>query len=234
MQTPSSAGEWRQQLQYEASAQARLQALQRALTALGSSSQADVGCAGVLAALLQLLALQDGAVLARRGQRAQVLAAQGAALPPGASIRFEEQAAAWWLPPRPVGSQDRVIAVRTPNDTVGLLCVGWRSGQEPSFEDLQLVSVFAALLPAWLVEAPRATRRLAVEPAALERGSLLSARERQVLALLPRGLTNAALAAELGIAPGTVKVHVERILHKLQVSDRTQAAVYAVQAGIAT
>lgn len=233
MQTPSSAGEWRQQLQSEASAQARLQALQRALAALSGSLEVDAGSAGLLAALLDLLALQDGAVLARRGQRAQILAAQGAALPPGASIRFDEEAAAWWLPPRPVGSQDRVIAVRTPSETVGLLCVGWRCGQEPSSEDLQLLSLFAALLPAWLVEVPRGARRLAVEPAALKRGGLLSARERQVLALLPRGLTNAALAAELGIAPGTVKVHVERILHKLQVSDRTQAAVYAVQTGIA-
>ena len=53
-----------------------------------------------------------------------------------------------------------------------------------------------------------------------------------MLALLPRGLTNAALAAELGISAGTVKVHVERILHKLQVGDRTQAAVYAVQTGL--
>ncbi|MCF5965090.1 LuxR C-terminal-related transcriptional regulator, partial [Xanthomonas perforans] len=45
--------------------------------------------------------------------------------------------------------------------------------------------------------------------------------------------TNATLAAELGISPGTVKVHVERILQKLEVKDRTQAAVYAVQSGLA-
>jgi DNA-binding NarL/FixJ family response regulator len=75
--------------------------------------------------------------------------------------------------------------------------------------------------------APR--RRRAVS---LDRLDALSAREKQVLSLLPRGLTNAALAAELGISPGTAKIHVERILHKLQVSDRTQAAVYAVQAGV--
>ncbi len=54
-----------------------------------------------------------------------------------------------------------------------------------------------------------------------------------MLALLSRGLTNAALGAELGISAGTAKVHVERILHKLQVADRTQAAVVAVQAGVA-
>jgi len=62
----------------------------------------------------------------------------------------------------------------------------------------------------------------------------LTRRERQVLALLPRGLTNAALAEELGIAPGTAKVHVERILHKLALADRTQAAVFAMRQGVAT
>ncbi|NEL79743.1 MAG: response regulator transcription factor, partial [Xanthomonas perforans] len=66
-----------------------------------------------------------------------------------------------------------------------------------------------------------------------DRLAALSKREKQVLSLLPRGLTNATLAAELGISPGTVKVHVERILQKLEVKDRTQAAVYAVQAGLA-
>ncbi|RBJ29628.1 DNA-binding response regulator, partial [Xanthomonas oryzae pv. oryzae] len=66
-----------------------------------------------------------------------------------------------------------------------------------------------------------------------DRLGALSKREKQVLSLLPRGLTNASLAAELGIAPGTVKVHVERILQKLEVKDRTQAAVYAVQSRLA-
>ncbi|WP_231108233.1 response regulator transcription factor, partial [Xanthomonas graminis] len=77
----------------------------------------------------------------------------------------------------------------------------------------------------------RAPRRR--KPAPPDRLGALSARERQVLALLPRGLTNAGLGAELGISTGTAKVHVERILQKLQLSDRTQAAVYAVQAGMA-
>jgi DNA-binding NarL/FixJ family response regulator len=79
-----------------------------------------------------------------------------------------------------------------------------------------------------VAEPARAPRRR--KPAPPDR---LSARERQVLALLPRGLTNAGLGAELGISTGTAKVHVERILQKLQLSDRTQAAVYAVQAGMA-
>ena len=60
---------------------------------------------------------------------------------------------------------------------------------------------------------------------------MLTPRELQVFALLPRGLTNAAMADELGIAACTVKTHVERILQKLGLDDRTQAAVRAAECG---
>ncbi|MES2500939.1 MAG: response regulator transcription factor [Pseudomonadota bacterium] len=59
----------------------------------------------------------------------------------------------------------------------------------------------------------------------------LTPREREILALLPSGLSNNELGAKLGIAPGTAKIHVERILNKLGVKDRTQAAVKAVELG---
>lgn len=59
----------------------------------------------------------------------------------------------------------------------------------------------------------------------------LTPREREVFALLPSGASNATLAEKLGISPGTVKIHIERILSKLDLNDRTQAAVRAVEAG---
>jgi DNA-binding NarL/FixJ family response regulator len=59
----------------------------------------------------------------------------------------------------------------------------------------------------------------------------LTPREREVFALLPAGLSNNELGRKLGIAPGTAKTHVERILNKLGVKDRTQAAVKAVELG---
>lgn len=59
----------------------------------------------------------------------------------------------------------------------------------------------------------------------------LTPREREVLALLPSGASNAILAEKLDIAPGTVKIHIERILSKLDLNDRTQAAVLAVEMG---
>lgn len=59
----------------------------------------------------------------------------------------------------------------------------------------------------------------------------LTPREREILALLPAGLSNNELGEKLGIASGTAKIHVERILNKLGVKDRTQAAVKAVELG---
>ena len=60
----------------------------------------------------------------------------------------------------------------------------------------------------------------------------LTPRQRAVLRLLVRGWTNREIAAELRVAPGTVKNHVAKILATLDVSDRTQAAVRAVVDGI--
>jgi len=57
--------------------------------------------------------------------------------------------------------------------------------------------------------------------------TLLSAREREVLALIARGDSNKVIARKLDIAETTVKVHVQHILRKLQLSSRVQAAVYA-------
>ena len=58
--------------------------------------------------------------------------------------------------------------------------------------------------------------------AAMER---LTEREREVLDLIAEGMTNKAIARTLQISPSTVKAHVERVISKLGVADRTQAAV---------
>lgn len=62
---------------------------------------------------------------------------------------------------------------------------------------------------------------------------LLTPRETEVLRLVARGQTNREIAARLIVAVGTIKAHVEHILDKLDVSDRTQAAVLAVELGLA-
>ena len=54
----------------------------------------------------------------------------------------------------------------------------------------------------------------------------LSPREREILALIAKGASNKELARDLNIAEATVKIHVQHILRKLNLSSRVQAAVY--------
>jgi NarL family two-component system response regulator LiaR len=60
----------------------------------------------------------------------------------------------------------------------------------------------------------------------------LTRREHEVLTLIAHGHSNKRIAADLGIAEKTVKAHVGRVLAKLGVADRTQAALLAVQRGL--
>ena len=60
----------------------------------------------------------------------------------------------------------------------------------------------------------------------------LTPRETEVLTLLTTGQTNQQIAESLNISKGTVKIHVEHIIRKLEVSDRTQAAVRAIELGV--
>ena len=63
--------------------------------------------------------------------------------------------------------------------------------------------------------------------ASLPTGPVLPPREREVLVRLARGLSNRQIASELGIAERTVKVHVGSVFRRLQVADRTTAALWA-------
>jgi len=80
--------------------------------------------------------------------------------------------------------------------------------------------------------APRVIRE-AVGPGTASAREALTPRELDVLRLLARGLPNKLIARELGIAERTVKTHVSSILAKLDVTDRTQAALYAVRERLA-
>nr|WP_200873359.1 response regulator transcription factor [Actinokineospora spheciospongiae] len=83
------------------------------------------------------------------------------------------------------------------------------------------------------VLSPRITRRLmdrvAVEAGALDRAraalSTLTAREHEVAVGVGRGLSNAEIAAELGVSTATVKAHLTRVLGKLALGNRTQIAL---------
>ena len=63
-------------------------------------------------------------------------------------------------------------------------------------------------------------------------GKNLTKREREILALVAEGMSNREIADRLVLSPETVKSHVAAILEKLNVSDRTQAAIFAVRNGL--
>jgi two-component system, NarL family, response regulator LiaR len=88
--------------------------------------------------------------------------------------------------------------------------------------------------PALHPEAQRRLMQQVVEPPARPPHGDLTERERDVLALIARGRSNKEIAAALGLTEGTVKGYVSAILSKLDVADRTQAALYAVRHGLAS
>ncbi|MDX3587497.1 response regulator transcription factor [Streptomyces europaeiscabiei] len=102
-------------------------------------------------------------------------------------------------------------------------------------EAVRVVAAGDALL------APGITRRLIAEFSRLgttprapskERVGDLTERETEVLTLIAQGLSNAEIAQRLVVAEQTVKTHVGRILVKLGLRDRTQAAVFAYESGL--
>ena len=105
----------------------------------------------------------------------------------------------------------------------------------------QLVDAVRVVARGEALLAPTVTRRLldrfarslpgAPEPPAQELAALTE-REREVLAVLAEGLSNAELAERLFLSETTVKTHVSSILRKLGLRDRVQAVVLAYQAGL--
>ena len=145
---------------------------------------------------------------------------------------------------RPAGQQPARVLVLTTFDLDEYVFAALRAGASgfllkdtPPAELLTAIRIIAggdALL------APSVTRKLIREfarrPSASPRASLgtVTDRERDVLALVARGLSNAEIATELFITLATVKTHVSRLLTKLAARDRAQLIVIAYESGFVT
>ena len=102
----------------------------------------------------------------------------------------------------------------------------------------QLISAVRVVAAGDALLAPSITRRVIEQfaqlppPGGTDALVGLTDRERQVLQLLARGLSNAEIAAELFVSDATVKSHVAHLLAKLQLRDRVQAVVLAYESGL--
>jgi DNA-binding NarL/FixJ family response regulator len=141
------------------------------------------------------------------------------------------------------GSPSRVLVLTTYDldryvyDALGAGAAGFLLKATPPdrlVEGIRTVCAGESLL------APNLTRRLIEAylqqpppgPAARDALDELTDRERQVLVLMARGLSNDDIAAELVVAQATVKTHVNRVLAKLGVTTRVQAVVVAYERGL--
>jgi DNA-binding NarL/FixJ family response regulator len=105
---------------------------------------------------------------------------------------------------------------------------------------VQLVDAVRTVAAGEALLAPTVTRRLIEEfvrrpppgDQAPERLAALTDREREVMALIARGLSNGEIAERLFLSGATVKTHVNRILGKLDLRDRVQAVVLAYETGL--
>jgi len=134
-----------------------------------------------------------------------------------------------WSHPETAGFTPSIIPIAFAQQSLGILAFSGNS-MDLSNDDIQTIHSLAGLLGMAMMRSSKQK----VSPEDLHTLESLTPREREVFALLPYGHSNAELGKLLEIAPGTVKIHVERVFAKLGVKDRTQAAVKAVELGFKT
>ena len=241
--TAPSARAYRQHAQSLA-AQERRWALVSALSTAIGQHERNKAPERVLHECARLFGAAHGILARQQSGRVEVLASLGVAPPAGTRLPLRGALAATATlparllliesPPSSVWCIGRSLAFEmsvplvVAGQVVGMMALAAEPGHPPpAQDDLATVTVLGPYLGALLAVPSAARPRLAEKEKALL--ARLTVRETEVLSLLPRGMTNAGIASALGMAPGTAKVHVERILRKLQLQDRAQAAAKAVE-----
>ena len=142
-----------------------------------------------------------------------------------------------------VGGVEAIIAIRTEFRDARLIVLTTYDGDEDIYRSLQAGAQGYLLKDVFFEELEDAIRRVHagsrwIPPRVAERlaermgSSDLTGREIEVLKLIVAGNSNKAIANHLNISEATVKSHINSILNKLGVSDRTQAATTALQRGL--
>ncbi|WP_327249341.1 response regulator transcription factor [Streptomyces sp. NBC_01320] len=145
------------------------------------------------------------------------------------------------------GSGDARVVVLTTFDDDDYVYAALRAGASGFLvKDMALDDILAAIRVVGAGDAliaPSVTRRLIAEfagrrepapaPAARQIGGITD-REREILTLVGRGLSNTEIAAELVISVATVKTYVTRLLSKLDARDRVQLVILAYETGLVT
>lgn len=142
-----------------------------------------------------------------------------------------------------VGGVEAITTIRREFPDARLIVLTTYDGDEDIYRSLQagakgylLKDVFFEELEATIRTIYAGARRIpaAIAERLAERmaGSELTAREMEVLKLIVRGNSNKEIAANLNISEATVKSHINNLLSKLGVTDRTQAATMALQRGL--
>lgn len=197
----------------------------------------------ILTEMCTLFAAEHGLIAKEDSGKLTVISNRGRALPIGARIpmmgvlanmlkkpvRFSIQhgrTSGLWTHANASEQQECILPIASQQRSLGIIALAGKH-IHPNHDDISNMHSIAGIVGlAMLQQQP-------IEHGNIDRSVLdnLTPREREIFALLPMGLSNIELGEKLGIASGTAKIHVERILNKLNVKDRTQAAVKAVELG---
>jgi DNA-binding NarL/FixJ family response regulator len=134
------------------------------------------------------------------------------------------------------GSPARILVITSFTDPAQVVPAIRAGAAGCVFKDVDpaaLANAIRSVYAGHVVIPPAVAAALMAGDAGSDRLSHLTARERDVLDELARGRSNREIAKALRLAEKTVKTHVSSILMKLDVEDRTQAALYAVRHGSA-
>ena len=241
--TVVSARELRTGLRLSQTNDAQLRVLYQMGQSIFNQGWANDSIQQTLLALCTHLGMQHGLIATETSGKLTLMATKGQTLPIGARVPLLGMLASLLKSPvqfRVVESQgtrlwtyvdngewhEWLIPIAINQKSIGLIALSGKTAQIAS-DDIGLLHTMSGLLSIALKQAEYRYSPI-TDRAILE---CLTPREREIFALMPAGLSNPALAKQLGIAAGTVKIHVERILSKLNLKDRTQAAVKAVEMG---